>query len=279
MNYEQAFRPKDNEVTSRQVVKACRKFANILASGQWRDSENRGLSITRSFQEVIGHEGVIAPSDITFSPITIETEVSFLARKNPYVVDIEGRQTLAEEYIISAAVTETIPYSEVPKELLAGLDDAIDVDDMGIEYSVPLAEQPEILQKIVFERQHELTYEIDAWGEIDDYSIIVRYIADDCTIDERVYSWSDDAQEYRYEPTGVVTPNEEVYEWRRATLSKMTEDDISQFLKTFEKIIENVSDAEEFEQITDEIYIGEDEHCRRILGMIAMVSVGFAEMK
>lgn len=284
MNFEQTFRSEKETIHPRMLLKACQKFADILANGGWFESENHEVSITRSFTEVIGRDTTLKIEG-ALTPIIqsrIKTEVGFQAEKEPIEYD-ENSVLLEEMYTLSAKVTEVVHHSEVPERVLSQVsefinsdddnDDSDDENDGDVIGNQAAISEDIVLSRYTFERQHEVAYVVDEDGEVSDYLIAVRYLVDGDEFDEETYSWGGAMLDTLPEPSFVH--DDKVVEWKKSTETDIDESEIEHFLGAFDSIMQKIMDTNKFDDLTSELAPEDDEHHRRALGILAMTSYGF----
>ncbi len=283
MEFKQKSLSGERYVSSDELLHACRKFADVLSSGQWHKQDNRVESIERSFVEVIGHSGSYSDDGQPISDVEICTNVAFRAEKECVDSDDTIGIKFEELYTIRSKVSQLIDYKDVPSKFFENLDEVIEIDDEDDdddddEYGASMANNPEYLQRVAFTREHEICYEIDQDGDICDYTFTIRYTADGEVIDEQEYSLGDDTGDQVYKAT-AFDKDKKALEWRSAGQKKLEESDIAILLESFEKTIERITDLEQFDKLKDRMYILQEEHQRRALGMIGLASSGFKGMK
>jgi hypothetical protein len=284
MEFAHTASPEKKRITPKYLLDVCQRFSDVLANGQWFESENRKVSIKRSYTEVIGHDTVVVidGEEVQIPEVKIRTKVAFGGEKE-VVEDFDDGVALEEFYSIKAKISEVVHHSVLPAHVLSKFAEDVylgeDEDDIEDDVHVPAEDvTPEMLDTFVFEREHEIVYKIDEEGEPFSHYIVVRYKANGATIKKSRYSWNDKDRRALCGTTAVVD-GEQPLEWRLAHLTELEEADIAEFLNSFEQIIQDIVDVEQFETLQDDLYPKEDEHYKRALSIIAMAAAGFKNIK
>lgn len=291
MDIEKNLLSEKKQITPKYVLDVCQRFADALLDGQWFDSENREVTITRSFTEVIGHSSDMVFAGEPVREIKLRTEVSFSGEKEVTEEFDDGGVALEEFYTISAKVSEVVHHSALPAHVLSKLadltkvvdyidDDEDDEDEREEEESDVAARTkltPAMLNAFLLEHEYEIGYVIDEDGEPANYYVTVRYLANKKTIDESHYGWNDNDSRTSFLPTAFK--DKDVLEWKSAYQTELDEADIAEFLNSFEQIIQDVIDVEQFEALKEDLISEEDEHYRRVLAIIALTAANFKHIK
>lgn len=285
MNFEKNQPSEKKLSTPRYLLDVCQRFADALANGDWFDSENREVAISRSYLEVIGQsiKVTVGEEKVRIPETRMRTEVAFLAEKDIVDKYDDGGVLMEEHYTINARFSEVIDIARVPAHVLEKApninivsdtdDNDPDEDDDDAE-PVPLMQlSPALLDAMIFELEHQIAYEIDENGDICDHCFIVRYKLNGNEISQAYYSRNSG------NTFGTDIVNREVVEQRLANQPQLDESDIIEFLNTFEKIIENVLEEGQLEELQEEMITDEDDHYRRALGIIAITAAGFKHIK
>lgn len=278
MEYPDSFRPKSPDITPKKLLRSCQGFADILAGGQWFNSENREVAITRSFTDVIGRQTGVSIVGMPLSEVRMKTEVNFSAEKE--LIDEREDELLLEEiYQVSAKVRATVEYPELPGHVAELLSEVLEAEADEVDdetYSFDDADAV-TFSSIDLEREQELTYTIDDNGEIANYYLAERFFADGEELDEAVYSLMDSIYSAKFEPTALL--GRQPLEWQKVHARQLSEEDVGEFLSSFETVMQSLLDAEEFDTMLGEVTPPEDEHRRRAMAIISMASLGFKPLK
>lgn len=285
MDFEKV-KPLKKEATPERLLDVCQRFADALAGGKWFKSQNREVSISRSFTEVIGQTTTRNGDEAPLVETRLQTAITFEAEKEVIREFDDGDELLQEVYTVCATVSQVIHYTDLPAHVLEEFIDDVkedifeemDADDgdedsatYDIESDVDVS--PETLAAYKVEREQGITYVINDYGELDDYQFVVRYKANGTIIDESEYGRVSDAPHNSFLPTAVA--DAKVLEFKSTDKPQLTEADITEFISTFDQVIQNINDHEEFDVLSEDLGTEDQERLKHVLGAIAMVSQGF----
>lgn len=280
MDFEKLHKP-DLVTTPEYLLDICQRFADILARGQWFLNENREVSISRSFTEVIGStlEKNVGGEKVT--ELRLKTTASFTGGKEIVNEYDDGGVETEEFYTITAVVGEALHYSALPERVLSELamhTQVMDEDDEenGVYQRDGLTAA--VLEAFTFEHEYEISYVIDEDGEYADYVVIDRYKADDEVLVESRYGWND-ADERSVVTGTALGGNGEPLEYVTGAHSTLQESDIAQFLENFDKVVTQIMESEEFDTLGERAYGDGDNHARQVVGIIALAASGFKGIK
>lgn len=281
MDIEKLLHFPERSYGGKDVAMRCRKLAKVLSSGRWKSDDVRRVDTSRSFTEALGMPPTVSKA-LGIPDMWIETTAEFTAEKE--IIDTDektGTPVLEEVYTISVSVGEPLSKNELPPFILEQLQEYVVVrqsddsedEEIGAIDLLDDAEQTEISDSFVFTRDVEMGYVISEDGEINDFALIYTYLVDDKEIDSIKYSWSDMQNEFQI--NSFKSGSGEAHLTAPPTLSTK---DINDFIEHFDEIMLGVSEQSQFDAIQDDYEIGmhlpEAEHCRRIMGMLAIVSAG-----
>ncbi|MFZ1301574.1 MAG: hypothetical protein WAQ27_03285 [Candidatus Microsaccharimonas sp.] len=261
--------------TAEQLNEANWNFANVLAMGKWSSNAIDRVGITRTVRESLGAEYELDEAYI--QPIMNELTLSFFALKK-YVETKDGEdEVLIPSYKIISTTSQEIEKLEIPEKVLEEIfedfdedeDDDDDRDEDDEDYPINWAKQN--LDEFDIHRVQQVEYDIDHEGEIEDYTISYEYLIDDRQVHEVSYTHSSD--EYSWAP--ILLANGTSLEKRPVVLTVLTKDEIKLETKGIDTAFEEFMLEKSLRELTALSGLPKEEHIRRLLSMIGLVSGGF----
>lgn len=279
MELEHVLPPINRHSDGERVRDTCQRFAMVLTDKSWQRDDTLHARIQRELKTVISIDEPIGTAGKLTTERRIAVSADFTAEKEQFGFDEHRQKPLYEEvYTISASLREQVRPDELPEWIFEALSTKIafkkDEDDDGQTLARDRVSL-DTLYAFDFEKVSEVEYVINQAGDIDNYSVVCRYLFDNNFIDERSYSWEDEMVEY---VTNVIdSKSQEIY---TPNDDPLTEEDIVKFQQSFDAAISSLQfDAFEQDATEQGLYITEDTHCRRALGMIALNAKRFIGMR
>ncbi|HWT40457.1 MAG TPA: hypothetical protein VN081_04300 [Dongiaceae bacterium] len=213
-----------------------------------------------------------------------DTVGSFAAGEDGTVQEMEA--FLCETYTLTVSVRESVAAAELPEWIRSQIGEGVaasDGEDNNEDSIVAIAEPDvEFLGAFEYEREMEVTYiaSSEDGGELNDHIIEYRFYCEGQEIDKMRYSWVESMQ--TFESSALF---DDISEMKRNDLGEITQDEICDIQEKFDSIIETIvvdkqfDDMEAIDDETGGLYLNEAEHCRRALGMLALVSRHIAGMR
>lgn len=273
MNIYRGVRIPESLQTPENLLHKASEFANILAAGRWHQKNIQKVEITRSIAEEIGAEYELG--DEFVDSIYTEMMISFSAYKQ-ITDNQDGTEFIAPNYAVTSTTSQEITKNEVPRVVL----DEIFSDTKDDEHPIhDLLEMEGLdednLDELEIRRIQQDEYEINHLGELQDYATAYSYTFDDVQVHEVGYRHSNDVVLYRpvnmYDATRV--------EGQPFSLTALNEIAIKIETQDIDASYEKYLDSEFLRSATEFGGLSRQEHTRRVLGMIAMVSNGFVNLR
>lgn len=253
------------------------RFANILAAGRWHQKGVHKVEISRLITETIGEELELAGEEI--EPIFNEINISFSAVKR--YLETEKGERLVPHYKISSSTSQDIEKQEIPSEVLAEiLEDAEEeyeehpLYDVMEDINVDLDSVVDNLDDIDIQRTQKDEYTFNHLGEIEEYSTNYSYMFNDA----EVYSQEYDDSPWDFSWVPLQFTDSSIVEARPFLLALLNEESIRSETKNLDASFQEFLFDEDMRKITELGGISRQEHTRRIIGMIGMLSTGFIDV-
>ncbi len=270
-------------------------LANALSGGTWDQKEIERVQLTRSIVESIyptydveakaeeNKNSLDDENSAEYSegevpthtqPVGSEVTLSFLAVKR-YMEYEEG---LVPFYVLQSETTQHIEKEEIPNNVLEEI-----VEDAGASASALFSMEDDeddssdvvSFDKYAIHRTQKVLYEIDQYGEIDDYSISYAYSLDGSTVHETEYTNSESGR--TWDPVTIADGSSlEGKPFLLPVLNKAAyKREIKNFNDSFIALLaeKELSEAMEFSALPRQ------EHIRRILGMLGVLSGGIVDLR
>jgi len=286
MELEQILPETTQQINAKALLRVCRRFANVLTEKAWNQDDMLNTKTSHSIKSMRAIPPYVDANDtLVEEKREVTISVNFEANKEQSDFNDETqRPEFDEEYTVSASIREVVAPGELPEWILEQAMQKLNlIDEEGRKSSLGEANVGVgVLSNFKFEKESEIEYVIDEYGELNDYAVVCRYWCDDWLLDQAQYSW--EAIEGSYEATVVEG---EATEFRKKIDAPLTEGAIEEFQRSFDTLIEafidDVDNEEAFNQLEQNetesgISTTEEAHNRRVLGMIALNSRRFVGM-
>jgi hypothetical protein len=263
------------ELTTAQLRRSLRKFANNRSGGSWNKNTTQKVEITRTIVEKLPTDKDDDEQDLPFHKAI---KASFEASKREF--DTENGSYMEPMFIISSMATRHIKADEIPLPVIVEMFDRSEdhfeelftyCDSRTLDTYDKFVESLETVELTINE---ELTYVIDSLGNIEDYHESCSYSFDEIIMYVTEYLEQID------EPEEEDTVTEPFYEHKPKLLALLN--DINVESETSDASIqadyEMFTQQQDFERIAQEVAVTSEEHIRRAMAIVAMVSDGFVEL-
>jgi len=248
-------------------------LANNLSIGRWRFRDMQQVESMRGVIETLGEE--LERLDFEIEPVFNQVKLSFVASKL-YIVTKRGDPGVPM-YKLTSITSQDIEQDEIPADVLADIleDASHEGHALNDEDGFLGLEPQELLQASELQRNQEVTYMIDYEGEFSDYTLRYFYSIDGVSVHEMEYSHS--GREVLWNPIRLADGT--VNESKPAVLLSLTNSTIEADVKNIDSSLErflierDVNDLAEFAELPNE------EHVRRALGMVSMLSSGVIDLR
>jgi hypothetical protein len=241
-------------------------FANELANDKWSWRKTHKVEITRSITEVLGEEGALKEFEV--EPIYTDITISFSALKR-YVY--EGRRLYIEpEYNLCSTTSQDITKDEMPRNVLVDIvEDLMDEDDPQLEEDVETSLDDQDLGRV-----QEVNYTINKDGNIQHYNLSYSYTIDGNIV--HTVEQTESREEVRF--TSIRMFDGRALEARPVILAYLNEYGVQSGARDFDDSYNEFLLQQELEKLDELAKIPKEEHTRRALAMIALVSDGFVDL-
>ncbi len=166
------------------LERVCFEVADHLAGGAWGQAAIRSIGLTRQITEGVGQP--IDREDGYLPEVLNEVRIEFSAHKQS-AEDSHGNGYDIMHYDLVSTVSQEIEQDEIPESVRQEmLED--NEDEEGVD--------PEDLDSYPIEREQAVTYSINEFGQIKNYTLAFRYTLDGEMIHEVVYDTSAEGEEF-----------------------------------------------------------------------------------
>lgn len=280
MDIERRLKVPERRLTPAYLTRRLERFSNGISAGRWRSDETAEISISRSLTEQFGE--VIEGDEAETLPIRVETTIEFHAEKTPleYAPD---SFVMAPQYTLRSSVSQEVLDDELPPNVIDEILREANGDDdgSGVDVNHPLYEIMDSIDKEgPFSREdfeafdinctQETEYEIDCDGEIQDYSTSVSYSIDDIVIHDVGYVRS--LEQFQWTPT--IMRNGIALERRPISVTELSSERILREVDGIDTEFEAFLMEKSLKELTEFAGVPREEHIRRIIGMIGILSSG-----
>jgi len=276
MNIYRGVRIPERLQTTEHLAAKTYAFANALSAGRWHQGNVPKVEITRSIAEELGSKYTLNNEGV--EPIHTEITISFSAIKR-LIENSNGDLMLAPTYMVTSTTTQDIRKNEIPEVVLDEIfenkeeDDHL-VDDLmeatGLDADDITAEN---FDELELRRVQEDEYTINHLGELRDYSANYSYTFDDVEVHRVGYRHSN--SEITWRPMSLADGTEG--EGKPFILLALNEDTIKDEVRNIDAAYTEYMETEFVREVTEFGGLSKEEHIRRVLGMISMVSGGFVD--
>jgi len=276
MNLERSSKIPERLLNPKHLLGEASDFANVLAAGRWNHLDIQEVEMTRRIVVSSGHEVELLERD-TY-PIYDAITISFSAIKryiDTHSDDPEDSADVVSTYKISSTTSQELSIDEMPSNVLEQI--LQDAEEPGnLLYRDPLESDVKPIKTLddySITRNQEVVYEIDHEGEIDDYTLRYFYALGDENVHEIEYTYSDSA--IIWSPTRLADGTEG--EKKPFALPLLKEYDLESETKNIDHSFEELLKHQDVLEMNEYSLLPQEEHIRRMLGMIGMVSSGIAD--
>lgn len=269
MNIDRAPNVPKRSLTSEHLLDEAFRVANGLAAGRWKHQRIREVQMTRKIVESFGDEYEV--DEHSGNAIFDEVTISFSGLKR--YLDTKNGEAMVSTYLLTSTTSQDISIEEMPANVLGEI--LKDASEEGhILYVDPEesdAQPVDLLGDFEIQRNQEVAYEIDEDGELGEYTLRYFYTLDGEAAHETKYS----NLEGQIVWNPIILADGTVSERKPFVLSKLNEanieDEVQNIDASFEKFLSN----RDIQELAEFSALPKEEHIRRVLGMIGMVSGGF----
>ena len=269
MNLERSPKILKRLLTSEHLLAQASGFANVLAAGRWNYPTSQGVQRTDKFIESYGEDYSF---DEEFDKVIVNAvTISFSALKR--YVDTEKGSVAVSTFTVTSTTSQEITKDEIPSNVMSKiLEDAKDPDHLlYIDPEVSEVDASDEIEGYDIRRNQEVVYSINNEGEIDDYILRYYYSLDDESIHKLEHSDSDN--QTLWNP--IRLDDGSVSERRPFGLADIDEADIDSEAENIDAAFMKLLDLRDTQELDAFSALDEEEHIRRVLGMISIVSGGF----
>jgi hypothetical protein len=264
------------ELTTAQLRRSLRKFANNLSGGSWNKNTTQKVEITRTIVEKLP---INRQDDDRDLPFYKSIKGSFEASKREF--DTESGSYMEPMFIISGLTTRHVKIHEIPLPVVIDMFDMSE-DESEELHTYCLSNQLDTYDKFVESLEtveltiaEEVTYVIDSKGRIEEYHESFAYGIDETTM--YLTEYPEQVGEYEEEDTTVEEPYREQKPKSLALLNEFNVESESSDT-SIQADYDEFTKQQDFERIAQELEVTNKEHTRRAMAIIAMVSDGFVEL-
>ena len=280
MNIEHSRRVPERQLTEAHLAKRLYDFSNVLANGRW-PYDTYMVETTQCVIEQLGDED---ESDL--GPIYNEVTVSFSAARQ--TLEEDGEMIIVPHYSLTSTISQEIEKAEIPTHVLDAIFKEATEDQESLAYEVledagfsdllengtgfGVGDDSDNLDQFEIKRIQELEYSIDHEGKVEDYTVSYAYSFDDVIVHNAVYQLSNSKVLTRpvYGVGGEVIDQQPIY------VPHLDADALTGHLATLDTRVETFFTEEALRILETEVDIPQKEHVRRALGMLGVVSSGYA---
>jgi len=274
MNIYKGIRIPESFQTPDHLVDTAQRYADSLAAGRWRQNTIHKVNISRTIADTMGREAEF--EGYTVLPVYNEVSISFSAIKR--FIEDGTFSSLVPQFSIKSTVEQEIEKKEIPPNILEAImrsrDEDDDSDDSdNLMYDTRSGDEDlgmEDLDDLQIMRVQEDEYSFNYLGEIEEYTTLYMYTFDDVVVNEVGFHQKND--DSKWNP--VWLHNGVSYENKPSSLKTLSEQSLDEEIVSVDNELRDllVLDAHpELEQLST---LPKEEHIRRILGMISLVSDG-----
>jgi hypothetical protein len=263
------------DLTTAQLRRSLRKFANNLSGGSWNKNTTQKVEITRTIVEKLPTDKDVNEQDLPFHKAI---KASFEASKREF--DTENGSYMEPMFIISSMATRHIKTDEIPLPVIVEMFDRSE-DHFEDLYTYCVSRNIDTYDKFVeslatieLTINEELTYVIDSIGNIEDYHESCSYSFDEIVMYVTEYLERIDESE---EEDTITDPFHEQKPKLLALLNDINVESESSDA-SIQADYEEFTKQQDFERIAQEVAVTSEEHIRRAMAIVAMVSDGFVEL-
>gem|GEM_PF-2238021 len=275
MNIEKGWKIPKNHLSPEYLANSLWDFSNALAAGRWNQRKIQRVSINREVVERLGFVEFVGDQEV--QPIFNEISISFSAIKRG--IEDEGGSFEVPYYKITSTTSQDIDKNDIPSDVLDkifedGEEEEHPLHDIMEESDDEGGFTADDLNMVELRRIQEVEYEINHDGGIEDYEISYAYSFDNTVVHEVGYNLVAARAASAMIPVG----NDQINERRPLILPSLDADAIEREVEGFHAELM----AFLFEQSEKDLmeFTGqpEEEHRKRILGMISLLSSGFIKL-
>lgn len=286
MNIERSRAVPERKLTDVYLAKKLHSFANVLAHGRWLQPDVYSVETTQCVVEHFGDGHEIGGGEIEVEPIFNEVTVSFAANKQ--IEEEDGEFFSLPRYTITSTVAQDIDKAEMPSHVLdevfngtrdgtslahelfeeAGFADVLDRDE---PFTID-SDDADNLDQFQIKRLQELEYTINYAGQIEDYRTSYGYSFDDVMVHSAEYQLSNGLVITRpvTDSRGNIVDQQPVY------IPQLNARTLEEHLATLDQRADSFFIEETIRELELDADMPPQEHIRRVLGMLSIVSSGYA---
>jgi len=273
MNIDRAPNVPKRSLTSERLLDEASRFANGLAAGRWKHQRIQEVQLTRKIVESFGDEYEV--DEHSGKAIFDEVTISFSGLKR--YVDTKNGEAIVSTYLLTSTTSQDISIEEMPANVLGEI--LKDASEEGhILYVDPEESdvQPvDLLGDFEIQRNQEVAYEIDEDGELGEYTLRYFYTLDGDAVHETKYS----NLEGQIVWNPIILADGTVSERKLFVLPKLNEANIEDEAQNIDASFEKFLSNRDIQELAEFSALPKEEHIRRVLGMIGMVSGGFVGLR
>lgn len=284
MNISRGWKFSEKQLTPERFSDTLWNFSNRLAANRWNQKQISKVAITRSIGEMHGEEYYLGDAStpnvepVVIEPIFNEIFISFSAEKK--LMEFDGGDVYGPLYNIMSTTTQEIDKTDIPENVLEDIFAEAEDEE---SFMGAIAEQAgvgdgfkdiEDLETIDIQRVQEVEYDIDYAGGIIDYSIHYSYTFENEVVHEVGFDSEAERAREGLETAPVVSDGS-IQERRPTVLTLLNEESLSSEIDEIDTALFEVS----LQDVLRFTGLPEEEHRRRILGMVSMLSTGFVKLR
>lgn len=268
MNLERSPKIPKRLLNSEHLLAEASAFADVLAAGRWKYPTTKGVQRTDKFIESAGEDYEF---DEEFDKVIVNAvTISFSALKR--YVETEKGSVAVSTFTVTSTTSQEITKDEIPSNVMSEiLEDAKDPDHLlYIDPEVSDVDASDEIEGYDIRRNQEVVYSINNEGEIDDYTLRYYYSLDDESVHELEHSNSDN--QILWNP--IRLDDGSISERMPFGLADIDEAGIDGETENIDASFMKLLDFQDTQELDAFGALDEEEHIRRVLGMISIVSGG-----
>ena len=285
MDFDKTPRIASKFLTPDHLAEKVWNLAYEISSHKWGQKKTARTGITRYLQETIGATREFGDREV--EPIYNEMTLSFTALKR-YIQDDDG-DYISPVYVVRSTTAQDITKEEIPLNVLDSVIYDADTEghplyDVFESFSEEDTENldeaskqklTDSLDEFEIQRLQEVRYEVGKDGEVLDYEMSYAYTLDEDTVHEIAYNSSSDQILWQALKLADGSDGER----RPLAVRSLNNDIIDTEMSDFDVSIERFLIDQDIKELTELSKLPKEEHIRRILGMISMISSGLIDLR
>ena len=275
MDINKSFNVPKRLHTPEYLVEQANSFANTLAAGRWNSHSIQEVGRISKIIEIIGDEFEM---DEHYGSEVINTvTLSFAGMKE--FVHTENEYLEVPAYVLTSTTGQEITKDEIPENVLKEIIEEAHIEEHPL-HKLLNKDDPQMsdlyldtFDDFTIERIQQALYTIDHKGEFEDYVLRYFYTIDGENVYEVFYTHS--KSEITSIPTMLADGSEG--EEKPISLDLLDEDTLEAEVLNIDVSHEKLLDSRDIRELNEFSELPKQEHIRRVLGMISLISSGQVE--